>query len=99
MIAANAGAFTRLAEPVFIVGIRYHATGVSLSMMTMAPDRPGSIPIFNIKFFQKVLQDMKVCGYNVLPIVTDPLNLYNVVRSGTASKGWASLGQAGRGKG
>jgi len=42
---------------------------------------------------------MKVCGYNVLPIVTDPLNLYNVVRSGTASKGWASLGQAGRGKG
>jgi hypothetical protein len=48
MNAANAGAFTRLAEPVFIVGILHHATGEFFSMMTIAPDRPGSIPIFNI---------------------------------------------------
>ena len=55
----------------------------------MAPDSPGSIPIFNIIFFQKVLQDMKVCGYNVLPIVTDCLNLYKygLVRHGSALAG------------
>jgi hypothetical protein len=71
MIAANAEAFTRLAEPIFIVGILSHITGMSLLKTTMAPDSPGSIPILIIKFFQKVLQDMKVCGYNVLPIIQE----------------------------
>lgn len=36
---------------------------------------------------------MKVCGYNVLPIVTDQLNLYNVVRFGAERSG--SVGQGG----
>lgn len=93
-MAANAEAFTRLAEPVFIVGIRYHIIGTSFLKITMAPDKPGSIPIFNIIFFQKVLQDMKVCGYNVLPIVTDQLNLY---KYGSARRGKARRGQAGTG--
>jgi hypothetical protein len=36
-----------------------------------------------------MLQDMKVCGYNVLPIVTDCLNLYKygLVRHGSALAG------------
>ena len=63
----------------------------------MAPDSPGSIPIFNIIFFQKVLQDMKVCGYNVLPIVTDCLNLYNVLWQGMAGRCGARSGMAGAG--
>jgi hypothetical protein len=54
MIAANAGAFTRLAEPVFIVGILNHSTGELFSMMTIAPDKPGSIPILIIFFFQGI---------------------------------------------
>jgi hypothetical protein len=66
----------------------------------MAPDKPGSIPIFIINFFQKVLQDMKVCGYNVLPIVTDCLNLYKAwtVGSGRAGYGAQRLGTVGHGK-
>jgi hypothetical protein len=54
MNAANAGAFTRLAEPVFIVGILHHSTGVLSSMMTIAPDRPGSIPILIIFSFKGI---------------------------------------------
>jgi hypothetical protein len=69
MIAAKAEAFTLLAAPIFIVGILYHSVGLPFSKITIAPDRPGSIPILIIKFFQKVLQDMNCCGYNVLPII------------------------------
>jgi len=59
-----------LAEPVFIVGILHHSMGEFGSKKTMAPDNPGSIPILIIIFFQNVLQDMIVCGYNVLPNYT-----------------------------
>jgi hypothetical protein len=49
--AANAEAFTLFAEPVFMVGIAIHSMGVlSSSMMTMAPDKPGSIPMRFISF-------------------------------------------------
>jgi len=41
---------------------------------------------------------MKVCGYNVLPIVTDQLNLYNVLWQGMAGRCGARSGMEGYGE-
>ena len=54
MKLASAAAFTLVVEPTFMVGINIHSIGSPLSITTMAPDAPGSIPIILIWLLRPV---------------------------------------------